>query len=179
MPKWRSDLPQFFKEQGYTFGAEIGVFKGGFTTLLCEAGLEVYAIDPWGAYSEEPRQERQDFLYGHAQRTLAKFPLCHIIRKSSTEAVKDFADESLDFVYIDGDHSHAAITHDLLEWSKKVRPGGAVSGHDYSGQSSAFVKPAVDAFVQEHGLSLQLVGARKGTDWKERGDKYRSFLWIK
>lgn len=178
MVRLRSDLPEYFKSLGYTIGAEIGVYKGEFTELLCKAGLYVYAIDPWAAYSEQPSQKREDFLYGHAQRQLKKYPNCNIIRKSSMEAVKDFKDESLDFVYIDGDHSFKAIACDIAEWEKKVRKGGIVSGHDYHGQSSQYVRAVVNAYVEAYGIKkLEVFSSKEGM--KERGDRHPSWLWIK
>ena len=176
-PKVRSGLPAWLVENGFKVGAEVGVYKGEFTEMLCDAGLKVYAVDPWAAYSREHRQEIQDSLYGHAQKQLKKYTNCTIVRKSSMEAVKDFADESLDFVYIDGDHSYTACLEDITEWAKKVRKGGMVSGHDYKGRSSLGVKQAVDEYVKEHNSKLILIATRGYM--KQRGDKFASFLWIK
>lgn len=44
-----------------------------------------------------------------------------------TEYVQD---DSLDFVFIDADHSYEAVRKDILTWSKKVREGGMICGHD-------------------------------------------------
>ena len=129
----RQDLPEFFVDMGCWTGAEIGVYKGGFTKKLLEAGLEVYAIDPWKSYKINENQERMDFLYGHTKRELSKYDeqTCHIVRKASMEALNDFDDESLDFVYIDGNHSFPHVANDIFYWEKKVKRGGIVSGHDY------------------------------------------------
>ena len=81
----RDDLPQFFKQMVFKVGAEIGVYKGAYTKKFLEVGLKMYGIDPWLAYrsyrkrpaelrfkntSKDKFQKRQDFLYGHAQRSL-------------------------------------------------------------------------------------------------------------
>ncbi len=47
------------------------------------------------------------------------------------DAVKDFEDNSLDFVYIDANHEYDYVKQDITEWTKKVKPGGIVAGHDY------------------------------------------------
>ena len=39
------------------------------------------------------------------------------------------------------------LGNDIAEWSKKVKPGGIVSGHDYSNYMRE-VRIAVDAFVE-------------------------------
>ena len=54
------------------------------------------------------------------------------------EAVKQFKDGSLDFVYIDGNHTFEYVINDIAEWSKKVRKGGIISGHDYWNSSEGF-----------------------------------------
>jgi hypothetical protein len=127
----RTDLPQFFVDRGYKVGAEIGIYKGGFTKRFCEAGLKMFAIDPWVAYYGDRNQERVDSIYEEARQTLSKYDNCTIIKKSSMEAVKEFANESLDFVYIDSDHRFKQTAEDIVDWSKKVRQGGIVAGHDY------------------------------------------------
>jgi SAM-dependent methyltransferase len=49
----------------------------------------------------------------------------------SVEASKRYADASLDFVFIDADHSYAAVARDIDAWRPKVKPGGWLSGHDF------------------------------------------------
>lgn len=183
----RDELPEFFKEAGCKVGAEIGVYKGVFTAKLCAAGLHIYAIDPWEAYedydvkylSHGPTQERQDFLYAHTQRYLKEYANCTILRMRSMDAVKEFKDDSLDFVYIDGHHGFKYIAEDLWEWSKKVRSGGFVSGHDYTifkrnplDPYTCHVKYAVNGFVQSMDIpNFWIMG-------RDRGE-YSSYLWIK
>ena len=53
------------------------------------------------------------------------------IRMSSTEAVSLYEDESLDFVMIDGDHSHLAVKDDISNWLPKIKNGGLLAGDDY------------------------------------------------
>ena len=114
----RNDLPEFFKEMGFKVGSEIGVYKGEYTKRFLDAGLKMYGIDPWQAYINYNEfagirkgmskfQTRQDFLFAHTQRLLKNYldtGQCELIRKTSMDAVSDFPDESLDFVYIDGHH---------------------------------------------------------------------------
>jgi hypothetical protein len=173
----RSELPKYFKSLGFKVGVEIGVYKGEFTELFLKEGIFVYAIDPWIAYSEQSRQERQDFLYRHTLRELKKYPNCKILRKSSMEAVNEFDDCSLDFVFIDGDHSFKSIADDISEWEKKVKKGGVVAGHDYSGQSSQYVPYVVDAYAKAFKRELVLFGSPQ--EKIKRGDKQKSWLWIK
>ena len=75
-------------------------------------------------------QENFNECYEATKKRLASFNY-EIIRKFSMDAVKDFADNSLDFVFIDGNHSFQYVVNDIAEWSKKVKVGGIISGHDY------------------------------------------------
>jgi hypothetical protein len=185
----RDDLPGFFKEMGYKVGAEIGVYKGWFSRKLCKAGLKVYAIDCWTPYPgfdrmEDARIERQEYLYHRAWQLLSHYQNAVVIRKTSMEALKNFEDESLDFVYIDANHILKYALEDIDGWSKKVRKGGAVSGHDYIhpddleerkrpwAWATMQVKFAVDAYTQANRIKgWYLIGQNK--------DRYPSWLWIK
>jgi len=153
----RTDLPQFFVDQGYKAGAEIGVYKGGFTKRFCEAGLKMFAVDPWTAYYGDRDQGRVDSIYEEACKTLSPYSNCTIIKKSSMEATGDIPNLSLDFVYIDSDHRFKQTAEDIVEWSKKVRSGGVVAGHDYftslpwARKFRCQVKAVVDAYAKAFG----------------------------
>ena len=158
----RRDFPAFFKEMGYKVGAEVGVYRAGYSEEFCKAGFKFYAIDPWAGYigagRTEKKQEEQDKSYEIAKDILSKYPNCTIIRKSSMDAVKDFEDGSLDFVYIDGDHRFRYIAEDIAEWIEKVRVGGIISGHDYWNTSPEAenvrcqVGAVVDAYVAAYKI---------------------------
>lgn len=171
----RDDLPQFFIDLGFKVGAEIGVYKGEFSQKLAKAGLSLYAIDPWKVYDDFPHprgQKRLDFLHEHTKRVLAPYPTCTVIRKTSMNALKDFKDESLDFVYIDGNHDFKYIAEDLYEWTKKVKVGGIVSGHDYTfiesstGKLNKTVANVLDAYIEAFKIpNLQILAKDQFPSW--------------
>jgi hypothetical protein len=180
----RADLPEFFKEIGYKVGAEIGVCKGAFTEKFCKVGLKMFAVDGWLAYDDynEPernRQRRQDFLHEHTKRVLSSYPDCVIIRKLSMEAVKDFADSSLDFVYIDAHHGFKYVTEDIYEWSKKVRSGGVISGHDFIETNTIKVKIVLLAYTRAYRINNWYVLGRSEAPKGEKRESSRSWFWIK
>jgi len=184
----RDDLPEFFVKMGFKVGAEIGVYKGEFSEKICRAGLKLYAIDPWRIYKDygNPRgQERLDFQHEHTKRLLTPFPNCKIIRKTSMEAIEDFEDESLDFVYIDGNHDFRYIAEDLSEWTKKVKKGGIVSGHDFfytktgTGKEHWHVAYVLKAYIGAHNIPNWYLLGRKETIAGEKRDKWRSWMFQK
>ncbi|MBI4058106.1 class I SAM-dependent methyltransferase [Candidatus Microgenomates bacterium] len=131
--RW-TELPNLFKELGFTIGAEVGVELGAFSKYLIQDNpkLKLYCIDSWKEYglNDGKSQRRLDDYYERAKIKLAPYN-CEIIKAFSMDAVKQFTDESLDFVYIDAAHDYDSIKEDIEHWSKKVRKFGIVSGHDY------------------------------------------------
>ena len=184
----RDDLPQFFLERGYKVGAEIGTSKGVYAETICKAGLKLYAIDPWISYDDyyggtEKFQKKMDRVYEDAKKLLSPYD-CVIIKKTSMDALADIPDESLDFVYIDANHDFMYVAQDLFEWSKKVKKGGVISGHDYfysqyRTYDAIHVKYVVDAYVKAFKIKQWYVIGRKEKIEGEVRDRPRSFFWIK
>lgn len=165
----RLHLARLFCELGYRTGAEIGVYKGQYSKCLWKANREatIYSVDPWEAYDryEEPyTPELMERVYEEARERLAPTG-CVIIREYSIHAVHLFEDRSLDFVYIDGNHEFQHVTNDIAEWSRKVRPGGVVSGHDYTRYKRnpiCHVRSVVNAWAYAHKIRPWFVATGKG-----------------
>lgn len=183
----RDDLPQFFVDMGFKVGVEIGVDKGEFSEKFCKVGLKLYAIDPWksyGDYTDSRGQAYLDFLYEHTKRVLSPYPNASVIRKTSMEAAQDFPDRSLDFVYIDGNHQLKYVIEDIVEWSKKVKVGGIISGHDYiytdprTQAGICHVIYALDAYIRAYKIDNWYLLGRKHAAEGEKRDKFRSWMFI-
>ena len=102
------------------------------------------------------------------------------------EASRDFRRNSLDFVYIDSDHRFKETAEDLVEWAKKVRPGGIVAGHDYFTslpQARRFrcqVGAIVDAYVKCFGIeNYYTFGDNDSQTEPEYGFWVNSWMFIK
>jgi len=149
--RW-TELPELFKALGYKTGVEVGVLKGDFTVTLCRAGFEIIGVDPWIAYPTYKDYEGQEIFdeYEKIARGKCDGFNCSFLKATSAQAVEEFEDESLDFVFIDGNHALEYVIEDIAKWSKKVRKGGIVAGHDYfrtHGKNLMHVKDAVNAWV--------------------------------
>ena len=187
----RNDLPGLFTDMGFKTGVEVGVFKGEFSGRLCEAGLKVSGIDPYLVYSAYPHprgQRRVDFIYDHAIRVLDQYiknGQYELIRQKSMNVVENFKDESLDFVYIDGMHTFRYIAEDLFEWTKKVRKGGIVSGHDYvhapkEKWTAIHVKHVLDAYISCFGIETYYILDGANSNHPVIGkDKISSWFFIR
>lgn len=173
----RDELASLFKDLGYKKGAEIGVERGIYsrTLLSLNPELKLYCIDPlkvYKGYREHVSQEKMDNFYSEVQCRLQNYNY-ELIRKFSMDAVNDFRDEELDFVYIDGNHDFQNTTNDIAEWSKKVRFGGIIAGHDFNRNKKkdyiCHVKDVVHGWTYAHGIS----------PWFITSDKSPSYFWTK
>ena len=153
----RRSLRMLFAELKFLKGVEIGVNRGSnaVKTIRHNPQLTLYCVDPWELYDgmhdfDDPIERKE--AYARTALTLKEYDNIHIIRKFSMDALKDFEDESLDFVYIDGNHEFPYVAEDIFHWAKKVGPGGLVAGHDYNFNKYDFpyiqVKEVVDAYTK-------------------------------
>jgi len=149
----RDHLAILLGRWGFNEGLEVGTYKGRYARMLTEHNpkLHLTCVDPWRAYSGWD-QATEDGFHAEALRALAGRNVT-IVRKPSLEAVDGFADASLDFVFIDGDHVFDAAVQDIIRWAPKVRIQGIVMVHDYwiTGVGVDVVR-AVDAYVQSHDI---------------------------
>lgn len=176
----RKIMAETLCELGFNLGAEIGVAEGVHAEILCKANpdLKLYGIDAWQhyhGYLDYLTKKLEDF-YAKAQVRLAPYN-CEIVRKFSMDAVKDFDDKSLDFVYIDGGHDFLNVAQDICCWVEKVKPGGIIYGHDYGRSKGTrwlcHVKDVVNAYTYSHSIIpwfiLSTAKAREGS---------LSWMWV-
>lgn len=125
-------MKRFFNNK-FVKGAEIGVDKGiNAKSILNELNVKkLYLIDPWINY-KEIRVNRPNILnnYKLVSKLFKNDKRIKIIKDFSLNAVKNLKDNSLDFVYIDGNHSYKYVFQDINLWTPKVKKGGFISGHD-------------------------------------------------
>lgn len=168
----RDTLAKVLGDVGYNRGAEIGVFLGDYSVTLCEANpnIELYCVDLWNHPSplaSRSRKRRHQKYFDTAKSRLSKYNAT-LIRKKSMDALADFEDEILDFVYIDANHAFDCVCMDIIGWSRKVRSGGIVAGHDYSRRHKG-VRLAVHAYTEAHIIS----------PWYLTGEQIHSWFWEK
>ena len=159
----REGMYKIFAEKGFTKGCEVGVRQGSNALIMLRVipGLELILVDPYRTYEYTKLKRRNKWKWDQptmnrirhkALISLAKSNVVWLMTTSS-EAARLVEDGSLDFVYIDGNHSFDFITQDLQFWYPKIRKGGIISGHDYGIRP---VRRAVDAFAKYHWLEPSL-----------------------
>lgn len=147
------------------FGCEIGVWRGHTSMALLKhfPNLVLWCIDPWnigGNHETMPKTAeqlqigKQEFIDNTEFAARRRI----VVQKESIKALWLVENGLLDFVFIDGCHLYENVKQDVEAWSKKVRLGGLVSGHDYGGKGDRCgwfgVKKAIDEFAKEQGIEI-------------------------
>lgn len=136
----RDSLEMFSNRYGknYIVAAEVGAGRGLNAREMIE-GInfsKLYLVEPYTCQS------------------LNGFPeFCELIEDKSVPASKRIPNDSLDFVYIDGDHSYEAVRDDIESWFSKVKHGGWMLFHDYD-KSREDVYRAANEFASSRGLTV-------------------------
>jgi hypothetical protein len=161
---------------GRSVGAEIGVHQGDFSRVLLDevAPTVLHLIDPW---HHEPSPTYERALYGgRAEEGQAQMDRRHadvlqrfdeeiqrgqvvVHRGQSADVLETFEDESLDWVYIDGNHLYEFVAQDLALSRRKTKVGGLITGDDYreGGWWDGGVKRAVDELTGDPSLRLVIL----------------------
>jgi predicted O-methyltransferase YrrM len=144
---------------------EIGCYRGVSTeTFLQFEPEKLYAVDIWGLNIEYTETNWVQNLNWEQTETyfremVANYNGVDIIKNYSTVASKSFLDESLDFVYIDGEHSHTAVVNDIHAWYPKIKKGGYIGGHDI------WLTDLSDAVKSVQFLNSKEMKTYKDTSW--------------
>jgi len=141
---------------------EIGTFEGkNAKDMLDNLNIKrLHLIDPWEEYGEyeiEKTQRRLNKAYEKTKRRLELYNYkIHYLKDYSSNVVNKFS--SVDFIYIDGNHSYKYVLEDCRNYWDKVKDGGILAGHDIS---MVEVLNAVQDFCKEKNLHFQVAGQ----DW--------------
>ena len=148
-------------------GSWLGKSSAFMAVCIANSGKNIKfdCVDTWQGSEEHglTTDEEKEHLF---QQFLTNMqPVRHLInpiRLPSLVAAKLYADESLDFVFIDASHDYENVKADLIAWYPKVKKGGIISGHDYLGE---YEWPGVYKAVNEFfsGKNLQCNGNE--TSW--------------
>ena len=149
---------------------EIGTWRAEFSMKMIDhlQPKQFIAVDPYELFegmvsapgNEYNSQTSLDKLAGQVSTKLQQRGH-NLLRKKSLDASKDFSDNSLDVVYIDGDHTYEGVKTDINAWWPKVKVGGVLCGDDYveskTGKGFEYgVISAVNEFAEENNVELNI-----------------------
>lgn len=163
-PKTLVELGTHF---GYSYFAFCEVVKSS------EVGTRCFAVDTWqgddhaGFYGDE--------VFASVQEENKKYKaFSSLLHKSFDEAVKDFDDQTVDLLHIDGRHGYDDVKHDFQMWKPKLAPNSIVLFHDTCVEQAEFgVKKYWAELVEEydsinflfqHGLGVLFIGENHSSE---------------
>lgn len=150
------------ERRGWTKGVELGVLDGKcFFYLLARfpelhmTGVDIWMPQPdqdafWSEGGRSYGSHDLDAYYRHIAEKIDARGLgerTHLIRDYTVNAADQIADRSVDFVFIDADHTYGGVVEDIKAWAPKVREGGALMGHDASHENFPGVTQAINELL--------------------------------
>jgi hypothetical protein len=135
---------------------EVGCWKGksiaylGVEIINSGKDIKVDAVDTWAEMESESYHKTDVYVKTNTLYQLFCSNISPVskvvtpVRLSSLEAANQYADGSLDVVFIDACHEYDCVKKDIAAWLPKVKPNGYFAGHDYPWSSEDAVKRAVD-----------------------------------
>ena len=146
-------------------GCEIGCGWGhnSYNIMMNLPMEKLYMVDPYKTYKDHDvghGQEFHDNMFNETKRYMVPFGNKVVfIRKMSEDGAADIPDDSLDFIYIDGNHWYDYVKKDIELFYPKIKSGGVIGGHDFTAVrgndiGNAEVCRAVIDFIDKEGLEL-------------------------
>jgi len=132
---------------------EIGSYVGDSTKIFLEYCKEIISVDPYINFYDPKDLSSYNYdmneIYNLFINKFKTYPNFKHIRKTSLEAAKEFENESLDFIYIDGLHTYEGVKEDILAWENKLKSTSYIAGHDYNPGKFPGVIKAVNELLGE------------------------------
>lgn len=176
-PSVREDFAALLKKRNYRTMIEVGVLTGDFANSILSNWPEFehyYGVDLWRHQKNyvDFNNWNDDIHSKNYQTVLDSFTSRYgreritLIRNYSTVGARLFAENSIDFVYIDARHDYCGVTEDLEAYYPIVKCGGLFAGHDFQWEApgqdwslcgdgsrvEGAVKRAVLDFTRSHGI---------------------------
>ena len=121
---------------------ELGVHTGHFSEFLLREtkGTTLHCVDPYfkfptaeykDAMNDKSQADFDSMFQGVQSRLKVMFgERAQMVRHVSIDAAKQFQNESIDFLYLDGNHAYKNVMEDLECWLPKMKKGSILVGDD-------------------------------------------------
>ena len=158
MKRWYV-IEHLMKKYDYDYIVELGVWKGVIPRFILPrnpdwkyVGVDLYEPQP-----DNPSETYEPGENGHAwdhetyfkevSEILDMYDNAKLLRMHTVEAAHEFDDKSIDFVFVDADHSYEGVKADLEAWIPKIRSGGMIAGHDYTEEFPGVIEAVHERFA--------------------------------
>lgn len=165
-------LKRLLRDRPHKWGAEIGVFEGDTSGRLLAwmpGILLIICVDVWEhnqEFHDAMPKKRGRILNANWRKVRTVFKAQVLdpypgrvwaIKNTSINASKIIDDNSLDWIFIDGNHAYEPFLKDIYAWWPKLRVGGLLCGDDYVDKPGYGVIQAVDKLF---GNNARKIGGR-------------------
>jgi len=150
-----------------SIGVEIGVWKGEFSKKILELvhPKMLYLCDPWefmpeyadrwyGGTAAKSNQDMQD-IYDNILNEFDHLDNVEVIKDYSNNLLKYIQPNSLDWTYIDGNHSHEFVLQDLNISLELVKTNGMITGDDFERGNE--IESAILEFAKNNQSVIQSI----------------------
>lgn len=144
---------------------EVGVF-GGLSLLsiveICKVNeTKLIGIDPWELLESSNEQKIPTDIWHpilkecrtNLETIISELKYDNVTLKQafSPDVANNFNDESLDLIFIDGDHSTESVYNDLRGWFPKLKRNKLIAGHDFGWKT---VQAGIKKFSEEFNIEF-------------------------
>ena len=165
-----TDIPGWFDEEwlydrmigrapNEAIFVEVGCWLGRSTAYCArrihDSGKSIlfYAVDTWEGSPNEPALMEAVAQAGGSVFEMFRSNMEEAgviesitpVKMPSVAAANLFEDRTLNFVFIDADHTTEAVKADIAAWRPKIKSGGTLAGHDWNTYGS--VQQAVTSML--------------------------------
>ena len=130
----REELAKTFPPHGV--GAEIGVLYGEYARILYSNARPklLYLVDRWTLNTQDDWPVGSDWnaILSEAKSQFNGTNSVEVIISDSIDWMRSMPTDSLDWIYIDANHSYECVMTEIQEARRIVKPSGIIAGHDYA-----------------------------------------------
>ncbi len=121
-------------------GTHYGESYFGFCQAIADNNISCvcYAVDTWVGEPHAGYYDESVFREVNAYNADNYSVFSYLLRTTFDEANRNFSEDSIDILHIDGLHTYESVAHDFYAWLPKVKPGGLVLLHDVVGRQGNF-----------------------------------------
>lgn len=180
-PKYQSSVDNWHPHRPFAYDlmtaanpeifVELGVHRGDSYFTFCQARKEqnlqalCYAVDTWEGDPQAGKYGEEIFDAVEAVNAENYAPFSYLLRMKFSEALKQFSDNSIGLLHIDGYHTHEAVTEDFQSWRPKMKDRGIILLHDVAVREPGFgvwklwesLKDQYPSFSFKHGYGLGVI----------------------
>jgi len=140
---------------------EVGTFMGKSACYIAQEikrknkKIEFHVIDNFKDNENKQKLAGRDLfeIWCENMKKAEVFDSINVFKLNSLDAVENYKDKSIDFLYLDADHSYEAVKSDIQKWLPKIKIGGTFAGDDFCKKDVEKAVTEILGKVRVHGVT--------------------------